>query len=109
MLGAHDRRASSSYISTVGFGAAFLFVAVDWVEPNHRLALVFKTAILAAGGAAIAHQLLPLRSGDGVWLHRNSTKFARHLCAIPGERILARGVGIAGPLEKCSEAEQQQQ
>ena len=58
MLGAHDRRASSSYISTVGFVAAFLYVAVDWVEPNHRLALVFKTAILAAGGAVIAKQLL---------------------------------------------------
>jgi hypothetical protein len=72
MLGAYDRRASSSYISTVGFAAAFLFVAVDWVEPNHRLALVFKTAILAAGGAAIAHQL-------------------RHLCAIQASEFWPAG------------------
>src|SRR5262249_38569088 len=41
----------SSAIIVVG---AFLFVAVDWLEPNRRLALVFKCTILAAGGAAIA-------------------------------------------------------
>jgi hypothetical protein len=45
----------SSAIIVVG---VFLFVAVDWLEPNRRLALVFKCAILAAGGAAIARHLL---------------------------------------------------
>ena len=38
--------------------AAVLFVGVHWLEPNHRLALVLKLAILAAGAATIAH-LLP--------------------------------------------------
>ena len=47
------------YISAIIFVGAFLFVAVDWLEPNHRLAIVFKCAILAAGGAAIAKHLLP--------------------------------------------------
>jgi hypothetical protein len=32
---------------------------VEWLEPSPRLAIVFKCAILAAGGAAIANQLLP--------------------------------------------------
>jgi hypothetical protein len=35
---------------------AFLFAAVDRLEPNRRLAIVFKCAILVAGGAAIAKQ-----------------------------------------------------
>ena len=47
------------YIPTVIFAAAFLFAAVERLEPNRRLAIVFKCAILAAGGAAIAKQLLP--------------------------------------------------
>jgi hypothetical protein len=47
------------YVSAVCFGGAFLFVAVENLEPNRRLALVLKCAILAAGGAAIANQLLP--------------------------------------------------
>ena len=29
--------------------------AVDWLEPNRRLAIPFKSAILAADGAAIAN------------------------------------------------------
>ena len=37
--------------------SAFLFAAADWLEPNRRLAIVFKCAILAAGGTAIAEQL----------------------------------------------------
>ena len=41
------------------FAAAFLFAAVERLEPNRRLAIVFKCAILAAGGVAIANQLLP--------------------------------------------------
>jgi hypothetical protein len=47
------------YISAIIFVGAFLFVAVDWLEPNRRLAIVFKCAILAAGGAVIAKHLLP--------------------------------------------------
>ena len=47
------------YISAIIFVGAFLFVAVDWLEPNRRLTIVFKCAILAAGGAAIAKHLLP--------------------------------------------------
>jgi hypothetical protein len=47
------------YVSTIILVAAFLFAAVDGLEPNGRLALLFKCAILAAGGAAIAKQLLP--------------------------------------------------
>ena len=47
------------YISAIIFVGAFLFVAVDWLEPNRHLAIVFKCAILAAGGAAIAKHLLP--------------------------------------------------
>jgi hypothetical protein len=47
------------YISAIGLVGAFLFVAVDWLEPNRLLSLVFKCAILAAGGAVIAKQWLP--------------------------------------------------
>jgi hypothetical protein len=47
------------YASAIIFIGAFLFTAVEWLEPNRRLAIVFKCAILAAGGAAIANQLLP--------------------------------------------------
>jgi hypothetical protein len=34
-------------------------VAVDGLEPNPRLAVIFKCALIAAGAAAIAHRLLP--------------------------------------------------
>ena len=50
---------TSLHVSAIILVAAFLFAAVEWIEPNHRLAIVFKRAILAAGGAAIAKQLLP--------------------------------------------------
>ena len=52
----HPNLPSRSLIILVG---AFLFAAVDWLELNHRLAIIFKCAILAAGGIAIAEQLLP--------------------------------------------------
>ena len=32
---------------------------VDWLEPNRRFAIILKCAIVAAGGIAIAEQLLP--------------------------------------------------
>jgi hypothetical protein len=47
------------YIFAISYVGAFLFVAVDRLEPSPRLALIFKCAILAAGGVAIAKQLLP--------------------------------------------------
>jgi hypothetical protein len=47
------------YFLAISFTGAVLFVAVEKIEPNRRFALVLKLAILAAGGAAIASQLLP--------------------------------------------------
>jgi hypothetical protein len=47
------------YISAIIYVGAILFAAVDRLEPNRRLAIIFKCAILAAGGAAITRQLLP--------------------------------------------------
>jgi hypothetical protein len=37
----------------------FLFAAVEWFEPNTRIAIILKCAILAAGGAVVAKHLLP--------------------------------------------------
>jgi hypothetical protein len=50
---------TSLYVSAIIIVAVFLFAAVDWLEPNRRAALIFKCAILTAGGAAIANHLLP--------------------------------------------------
>jgi hypothetical protein len=47
----------SVYVSVIILVAAVLLTAVDWLEPNRRLAIIFKCAILAAGGAAIAKQV----------------------------------------------------
>ena len=49
---------TSIYVSAIILVGAFLFVAVDWLEPNRRLAVIFKCAIIAAAGAAIANRLL---------------------------------------------------
>jgi hypothetical protein len=38
---------------------ALLFAAVERLEPNTRIAIILKCAILATGGAAIANHLLP--------------------------------------------------
>lgn len=46
------------YIAAISYVGAFLFVAVDRLEPNTRIALVFKCAITAAGAAAIANHFL---------------------------------------------------
>jgi hypothetical protein len=54
-----ENSVSALYIAAIILVAALLFAAVERLEPNHRLAIVFKCAILAAGGAAIAKQLLP--------------------------------------------------
>ena len=50
---------TSLYVLVIILVAAFLFAAVERLEPNHRFAIIFKCAILAAGGVAIAKQLLP--------------------------------------------------
>jgi hypothetical protein len=50
---------ASLYVSIIILVAAILFEAVGRLEPNRRLAIIFKCAILAAGGAVIAKQLLP--------------------------------------------------
>jgi hypothetical protein len=47
------------YIFAISYVGAFLFVAVDRLEPDRRLALVFKCAILAGAGAVIANHLPP--------------------------------------------------
>jgi hypothetical protein len=46
------------YICGIIAIGVLLFLAVDELEPNPRLAAVFKCAILATGGGAIANQLL---------------------------------------------------
>ena len=53
------------YMSAITFVGTFLFVLVDRLEPNPRLAFIFKCALLGAGGAAIMTQLF--RSA-GVWV-----------------------------------------
>jgi hypothetical protein len=50
---------ASLYVVIVIFVAALLFEAVGRLEPNRRLAIILKCAILAAGGVVIAKQILP--------------------------------------------------
>jgi hypothetical protein len=50
---------TSVYASAIIFVGAFLFVAIDLLEPNRRLVIAFKMAIIAAGTAAIANHVLP--------------------------------------------------
>ena len=47
------------YALAITLIVAFLFTAVEWYEPNPRLATVIKIAIVAAGAAAIANRFLP--------------------------------------------------
>jgi hypothetical protein len=49
----------SLYISAIIIAAAFLLAAVESLEPNPRLAIIFKCTILAATGAVIAKRLSP--------------------------------------------------
>ena len=54
------------YISAICFVGAFLFVAIESLEPDRRVALVLKCAILATGGAAI---FMTISLADGAhWL-----------------------------------------
>jgi hypothetical protein len=50
---------TSLHVSLITLVGAFLFAAVERVEPNRRFAIILKSAILAAAGIAIAAQLLP--------------------------------------------------
>jgi len=50
---------TSLYVSATILVGAFLFAAVERLEPNRRFAIIFKCAIFAAGGAVIAKHLLP--------------------------------------------------
>jgi hypothetical protein len=45
------------YISWIGFVGAVLFLAVDRLEPNPWVAVILKSALLAACGSAIANHL----------------------------------------------------
>jgi len=47
----------SLYILAIIIAAAFLFAAVELLEPNPRLAIIFKCAILTATGTVIAKRL----------------------------------------------------
>jgi hypothetical protein len=65
------------YASAIIFIGAFLFTAVEWLEPNRRFAIVFKCAILAAGGAALPISCCPnCCSQPSVWVDELSTEFA---------------------------------
>jgi hypothetical protein len=68
--------------------AAVLFVGVHWLEPNHRLALVLKLAILALGAAAIARPLLPQPyTLPRVHTHQFPTEFAQAQCAVQAKQF----------------------
>ena len=45
------------YVSWIGFVGASLVLSVDRLEPNPWVAVLLKSALLAAGGAAIAKHL----------------------------------------------------
>ena len=47
------------YVFAISYAAAMLYVSVDRLEPNRRLALVLKLLIFAAGAAAVASRLTP--------------------------------------------------
>jgi hypothetical protein len=46
------------YICAIIVIGACLFLVVDELEPNRRLAVIFKCAIVAASGGAIANHLM---------------------------------------------------
>jgi hypothetical protein len=71
---------TSLYVSVIIIAAAFLFAAVDCLEPNSRAALVLKCMMLAAGGAAMPITYCPTGWQPSVWVDEFSTKFAKHLC-----------------------------
>ena len=56
-LGKMTHPLSVLFISWIGFVGVVLFLAVDQLEPNPRLAIVLKSALLATAGAAIASHL----------------------------------------------------
>jgi hypothetical protein len=74
-----EDRAAVLHVSAISIVGAFLFTAAERLEPNRRLAVVFKCAILAAGGAAIAKQLLPwgLRQKREAAIPSTSAQYAK--------------------------------
>ena len=75
---------TSLHVSLIILVGAFLFAAVDWLELNHRLAIIFKSAILAAGGIAIA-AIVALRASPSeraIWLDQITS----NLRSTSGER-----------------------
>ncbi len=46
------------YVCAIIAISVILFLAVDELEPNRRLAVILQCAILATGGGAIANQLM---------------------------------------------------
>jgi hypothetical protein len=47
------------YVVGIGYVAALLFVAVNNIEPNRRLALVLKLLIVFVSVAAITGRVMP--------------------------------------------------
>jgi hypothetical protein len=52
------------FIAAIIVIGAFLFASVEWFEPNTRVAVIFKCAIIAARGAVIGKSSVPLKSSD---------------------------------------------
>jgi hypothetical protein len=48
------------YLITIGALAAILFLLVDHIEGDSRVGFLLKFLVLAAGGVAIMHKVLPL-------------------------------------------------
>ena len=46
------------YICAIIAIATILFLAIDELEPNRRLAVILQCAIVATGGGAIVNQLV---------------------------------------------------
>jgi hypothetical protein len=82
------------YVSAVIFVAAFLFAAVELLEPDRRLAIVFKCAILAAGGAAAAKQLLHRGKAPPKLMGTSASEMRRICGALPqAKRFLGCATG----------------
>lgn len=85
------------FIFTICFVAAFLFAAVEWFEPDRRLVVIFKCAILAAGGAAIAKKVVALVKDMAC---SNFTQHQKDHWAASVASLLGAGGGLRGPLHK---------
>jgi hypothetical protein len=81
------------YVFSIWVVATTLFVAVNEIEPNPRLASAFKFLIVFASVAAVAGRLMPNRSGPvkGVWVDGFSAEFAQTHCAASGSEFWGSG------------------